>query len=138
MAAGLILAQCLAGLETCIGITPEQAFVWRNDTDALIAFVEADQSPPRLARTDTPAANRPQNEGPELPPRLMALASAAAIALASLPSFAQNPARTASPTDQAQCTVLAQDGAEPLRRPRPAIFSRRRGDRSIVLTQTAW
>lgn len=54
MAAGLILAQRLACLETCIGITPEQAPVWRSYTDALIAFVETDQPPPRLARTDTP------------------------------------------------------------------------------------
>lgn len=53
-AAGLILAQRLACLETCICITPEQAPVWRSYTDALIAFVETDQPPPRLARTDTP------------------------------------------------------------------------------------
>ncbi|WP_283178906.1 hypothetical protein [Gemmobacter sp. 24YEA27] len=64
MAAGLILAQRLACLETCIGITPEQAPVWRSYTDALIAFVETDQPPPRLARTDTPTLRHSDSKSP--------------------------------------------------------------------------
>ncbi|WP_157971275.1 hypothetical protein [Pseudogemmobacter bohemicus] len=60
---GLKLAQGLAGLETYIGVTPDQAQAWRAYTDALIAFAEADAPHPGPLSQDAAPAG---------PPRLMA------------------------------------------------------------------
>lgn len=68
---GLKLAERLSGLETYIGITPEQAPAWRGYTEALLAFAEADR--PGHGPGQEAGPQGPKETGkPPAPPRLMA------------------------------------------------------------------